>query len=202
MAATASQAQELLPAPGDIAPDTPLETPAPLQPWRIDPLRGVQFGLGLPYLEVKSEPLGVELRGGKTASTGVIINLDAVLDDFRIGYARQLYRRELPAGTQVAGKDADLLSFDGDQIWGFHGVRVRRDLYLGYGLAWQHRRIRVLQGERTLLERTESSFAAGLMADYALALPFSLQVRAFADIGSGFIEQRGAALLLTFMAGF
>ena len=35
---------------------------------------------------------------------------------------------------------------DSDQFWGFHGWRPHHSLYLGYGLGWQRRQIRLQRG--------------------------------------------------------
>ena len=200
-------ADQALPPPGeglpaDLGPERPVTTPAPLQPGRPDPRSGLAFGLGLPYADVRSERLNVRLKGGKLSQTGVLVHVEGVSDPFRFGYVRQLYRADLPAGTTLEGIALDGLSFDSDQLWVFHGFRPHHSLYAGYGLGWQRRLIRLLDRGVVLDARTESGGLGGVLVDWALGLPFSLQLRAFGDLKPGFIQARAASLQLSFIAAF
>lgn len=187
--------------PADSA-EEPLAPPAPLAPGRIDPDHGLQFGLGLPYTVVTSDALDVRLEGGTLTSTGAIVNLDAAVGPFRIGYVRQLYRRPLPEGTQYRGSPVDFLSFDSDELWAFHGFRPVYPLYLAYGLGWRHRLVRLLVDNAVQTTERESQFAAGLMVDYAVALPFTLQLRYTQDLSGTLVRQQSLALHLTYVAPF
>ena len=144
----------------------------------------------------------MRVKGGKLSQTGVLVHVEGVSDPFRFGYARQLYRADLPAGTTFEGTALDGLSFDSDQLWVFHGLRPHHSLYAGYGLGWQRRLIRLLQGGIVQDSRKESGGLGGVLVDWALGLPFSLQVRAFGDLKPGFIQARTASLQLSFIAAF
>jgi hypothetical protein len=174
----------------------------PLAGRALDPGWGLHFGLGLPVLEVRSDGLDVRLEGGKPASQGALAHVEAVWGAWRAGYARQWYRRDLPAGTVFEGAAAERLAFDSDQVWGFHGVRPAYGLYLGYGLGWQRRRVRVLGAAQPAQDRLGSSFMAGLMVDWAVGLPFVLQLRLFQDLSADVVEVRGASLQLSYIVPF
>ncbi|HKI97363.1 MAG TPA: hypothetical protein VKB51_02700 [bacterium] len=200
--AAAPVAPAPVPLPADLGPEVPVPTPTPLLPGQPDPRRGLQFGLGLPVVDLHSEKLGVHLRGGKPSQTGVMLQVDAVRDPFRLGYVRQLYRTDLPAGTTLDGQAVDALSVDSDQLWAFHGFRLWHSLYLAYGLGWQRRQIRLLEAGVAVRGLSESGFVGGLQADWAVALPFSLQLRLFGDLRPGLVELRVATLQLAFIAAF
>lgn len=162
----------------------------------------VRFGLGFPSVTVESDSLNRRLEGGKVAESGVVMNLDLLLESIRIGYVRQLYRKTLSEDVRFEGASAETLSFDSDQVWIFHGLRALDALYLGYGLGWQRRTVRVRSGGMILVEKSESGFMGGLVAEWAFSLPFSLNLRIFSDLNGGFIEQRGAALQFNYQAEF
>jgi hypothetical protein len=162
----------------------------------------VQFGLGFPYLEVESRYLDEPIQGGAPASRGVYITVQAALESFRLGYVRHLFRAPLPEGATFAGAAASELAFDSDQLWAFHGVRPLSSLYLGYGLGWQYRQVRVRRDGLTLLRRSEQGWLSGLMADWAVGLPFSLQLRLFQHLEGDLIRERGATLQLSYLAGY
>lgn len=191
-----------LPLPADLGPERPVPTPTPLGPQRIDPREGLHFGLGFPYMDIRSDALDVRVKGGKPFSSGVLLHVEGVWGAWRAGYARQLVRFALPPGTALDGTTVSTLAIDANQVWGFHGFRPHHSLYLGYGLGWQHRLLR-LRDQGTLVDtRPDSSFLAGLMADWDVALPFALQLRLFEDLGEGLVQARGASLQLAFTVEF
>ncbi|MEE8435973.1 MAG: hypothetical protein V3S64_14405, partial [bacterium] len=49
----------------ETAPDPPVEAPGSLGGADADPGRGIRFGLGFPMLEVSSDSLNQDLKGGK-----------------------------------------------------------------------------------------------------------------------------------------
>jgi hypothetical protein len=206
----AEPAPESLPAPGlpaDLGPERPVPTPPPLRPGYPDPRHGLQFGLGLPAVELRSaelrsEQMDTRVRGGKLSQTGVLVHVEYVSDPLRFGYARLLYRSPLPQDTTLDGTAVDRISLDGNQLWGWQGLRPHHSLWLGYGLGAQTRQVRVFSGDARVSSRTESSLLAGLLADWALGPPFSLQLRAFGDLQAGFVEVRAASLQLAFIAAF
>lgn len=186
----------------DMGPERPVELPPSLTAAQVDPRMGIHFGLGLPVMDVRSETLDVRVKGGAPAERGVLLHVEAVLHAFRVGYARQLFRADLPPETVLEGTAVDGLAIDSHQLWAFHGWRVHHSVYLGYGLGWQRRRIRVLSGETAARARSGSAFMAGLVADWAFRLPFALQLRAFEDLSDGFVVARGASLQLAYTVGF
>jgi hypothetical protein len=201
-AAQAPGAPEGEPLRMDLGPERPIPTPPPLRPGRPDPTAGVQFGLGFPVMDVQAEALGVQLRGGKLSETGVLMHVEVLWEPFRLGYARQLYRTDLPAGTTLDGNPVDALRFDADQLWGFHGWRPHHRLYLGYGLGLQRRVVRVQLGTTDVLADSETILLAGLLAEWAVGPPYVLQVRVFRDLQEGFLLAQGLSLQLGFTAAF
>jgi hypothetical protein len=193
-------AEEGLPA--ELGPERPVPTPEPLQPGRADPRHGLQIGLGLPVVDLRSEALALHLRGGKPSQTGVLMQVDWVSDPYRAGYARQLYRTGLPEGTALDGTAVDALSFDADQLWGFLGFRPAHSLYLGAGLGWQRRVIRLLAGAAQVSLVREQNPLAGLLADWSVGLPFSLQLRVCEDLRPGLLRVQTASLQLALTAAF
>ncbi len=94
------------------------------------------------------------------------------------------------------------LALDADQLWAFHGFRVHHTVYLGYGLGWAHRQLRLSDGGATRRTVSESGFLAGLMVDWTVGLPYGLQLRYFQDLESGLVRARAATLQLTFLVEF
>jgi hypothetical protein len=78
---------------------------------------------------------------------------------------------------------------DADQLWAFAGFRPLASLYLGIGAGAQYRLVRIRQDPARLpatvtpakttdlLAESEVTALGGLLADWVIALPFSLQVR-------------------------
>lgn len=193
------------PAPGldaDLGPERPVALPDPLTSPQLDPRQALHFGVGLPVMDVRSEQLGERLQGGAPVDRGVLMHVDAVSDPWRFGYVRQLFRANLPEGTTFAGASVDALAIDSDQLWAFHGWRVHHSVYLGYGLGWQRRRVRVLSEGYPVRTLSESTFMAGLLADWVFRAPFALELRAFGDLSEGFVETRGTSLQLSYTVGF
>ena len=129
----------------------------------------------------------------------MLLSLDAILGDFRLGYARRIYRRDLPEGVTLDGQAVDLLAFEADQLWVFHGFSPRRTLYLGYGAGLMSRRytfVRADDGDP--IQDTEALAVGGLMADYAFAPPFTLQLRLTADGGGEQVRIWAATLTLAY----
>jgi hypothetical protein len=190
---------QLPPLPAELGPERPLLTPEPLRPDSPDARSGLQFGVGLPVVDLRSEALGVHLRGG----SGALLHVEWVWDTLRLGYARQIYRADLPAGTLLGVTPVDQLAADSDQLWLFHGFRPLRRVFLGYGVGWQRRQLRLLDAAVQVDARTESGWLAGVMVDMALGLPFTVQLRAFGDVGGeGLLKMRSASAQLAFVAAF
>lgn len=166
------------------------------------PIPGLEMSVGLTVVDLRANGLGVHLKGGTPSQTGALFQVDWVGRYLRLGYARQLYRNALPVGTTLDGQTADAISYDSDQFWSFAGLRPFERLYLGVGLGWERRFVRVLQGSTALRNAAESRFMDGLLADLTLSPPFSLQLRVFQDLRPGFVKVRVGTLQLAFTAAY
>lgn len=175
----------------------PADTRAALQ--TIDLSRGLRFGLGIQQMQVASSALDIELDGKPPFADGVLISMDAILGNFRLGYARRIYRRDLPPDTTLDGQAVDFLAFESDQLWVFHGISPLRTLYLGYGAGVMSRRYTLLPADGSdAVQDTEALAVGGLMADYAFAPPFTLQLRLTADGGGRLARVWAATLTLAY----
>lgn len=166
------------------------------------PIPGLQLGAGLAVVDLKAPALGVRLKGGTPSQTGALLQLDWAGKYLRLGYARQFYRNSLPAKTTLKGNAVDAISFDADQFWGFVGMRPFQVLWVGLGLGWQRRLIRVLQSGQALRDSAESRFMEGVRIELSIGSLFSLQLRAFQDARPGFVNVRTGSLVLAFTAPF
>lgn len=191
-----AQAQDFVP-PGVDRLARPADTQGSLQ--TIDLTRGLRFGLGIQQVQVQSAALDTDLEGKPPFADGVLLSLDAILGDFRVGYARRIYRRDLPADTTLDGQVVDFLAFESDQLWVFHGFSPWRTLYLGYGAGVMSRRYTFLPADDgDPVQDTEALAVGGLMADYAIAPPFTLQLRLTADGGGKLARVWAATLSLAY----
>jgi len=181
--------------------DRPLATPPALQPGRPDPERGVQIDLGVHSLRLRADEPDVDIPPGPAFSDGALLGVELVRPTWRVAYARRLYRHELPDGAVFNGTAVDFLSMESDQAWGFYGIRPLRTLYLGAGLGVAHRRLRFsAPGSSTATAETaqETRTLVGLMADWAVFLPFSLQLRSERDTGDGLVNLDVTTFALSF----
>ena len=186
---------------------SPLRVPEVLQGTPLDPRSGFQFGLGIHRFSVEAEAPALLLEPGSPFSDGASLALEWVIGGFRLGYTRQIYRREVPAGTtfgdcKFANCDVNLLGFDADQFWVFHGFRPWLPLYFGYGVGWQWREIffRHPSNEKTV--RKEELTMGGLMIDYAFAPPFGLQLRGVREKSGKVLNAGGATIFLSYLVPF
>lgn len=190
------------PPPQGTAPAGPILAQHTASGESADPARGIRFGLGFPFLEVTSDSLNQDVAGGKFGDTGLMLNLEVLLGSFQVGYVRQIYRKSLDADVTFNASGVDTLAFDADQVWGFHVFRAGGSLTLGYGLGLQRRAVRLLLNDVAIFEKAESGALAGLMAEWAFAPPFSLNLRLFQDLSGDILRQRGVSLQLNYGAGF
>ncbi len=186
---------------------SPLRVPRVLQGRPLDPRRGFQFGVGIHRFSVEAEAPALLLEPEAPFSDGASLAMEWVIGGFRLGYTRQIFRREVPESTALAGCTfADcgvtLLGFDADQFWVFHGFRPWLPLYFGYGLGWQRREIffRHPAGGKTNLK--ENLAMAGLMIDYAFALPFAIQLRGLREESGKILAADGATVFLSYFVPF
>jgi len=196
LGAGSAAAQAFVP-PGVDRLARPADTQGALQ--TIDLSRGLRFGLGIQQMHVQSPALDTALDGKPPFADGVLLSLDAILGDFRVGYARRIYRRDLPENTTLDGQAVDFLAFESDQLWVFHGFSPLRTLYLGYGAGVMSRRYTFLPADDGApVQDTEALAVGGLMADYAFAPPFTLQLRLTADGGGKLVRVWAATLTLAY----
>jgi len=181
--------------------DRPLALPEALRGDSVDADWGVQIMVGPHAVALQFDRLGINDSARPAISEGVYVSVDAALGLWRVGYSRQFYRRKLPAGSQFDGKSANFLGIDGDQIWTALGWRPWLPLYLAAGLGAQHRLVRVKQDASTLFTDTETVAMSILLADLALAPPFSLQFRLVRDDGK-LLRMDSAMLQLAYLVPF
>ena len=204
-----------LPAFGQAAQET--ETPgsaaaggteSPAPPGREEPEEeldltwGFQFGAGFHYFTLESDALGIEFGEGNPFSDGASVALDWVLGSFRLGYLRQVYRREVTTAVSFRGQLVERLGIEADQLWFFHGLRPWRPLYLGYGVGVQQRVISLTHLDGTRAEHSETLAMAGLMLDIAFAPPVSLQIRSIREQGGKFVRITGETVFLSYFVPF
>lgn len=224
MAACLLVALLAVPGPGPLAqpaetPFTPAAEESTARPLRLpeslrDPIElrwGIQFGAGFHNVTVKSDPLDTQFGEANPFSDGGSLHVDWLLGAFRVGYLRQVYRPEIKSGLMFEGQPLERVAFESDQLWGFHGVRPWRPLYLGYGLGVQRREITLTLREITLTPDdavdskrsfSETLAMAGLVLDYAFAPPLSLQIRAVWEEGGGFFQLTGQTVFLSYVAPY
>ena len=185
---------------------SPLRLPQVLQGTPLDPRSGFQFGLGIHRFSVEAEAPALLLEPEAPFSDGTSLALEWVIGGFRLGYTRQIFRREVPEGTALADCkfeicDVNLLGFDADQFWVFHGFRPWLPLYFGYGVGWQRREIFFRHpSEKTKLK--ENLAMAGLMIDYAFALPFALQFRGLQEESGKILDAGGTTVFISYFVPF
>ena len=195
------------PAEAPIAPAAEESTVRPLllpEPLR-DPIElrwGIQFGAGFHNVTVKSGPLDTQFDEVSPFSDGGSLHVDWLLGAFRVGYLRQVYRPELTQPTTFEGQILSRVAFESDQLWGFHGVRPWRPLYLGYGLGIQRREITLTLADTSQRSFSETLAMAGLVLDFDFAPPLSLQIRAVREEGGGFFQLTGQTIFLSYVAPY
>jgi hypothetical protein len=161
--------------------DRPLAPPDILREDRVDPDSGVQIGLGPQSVALHFPKLKMDDPPTVNLAEGVVISADVLLDNVRLGYSRQFYRRSLPVGATYNGQRVTFLSVDGDQILATLGWRPWHPLFVGAVGGAEYRLIRLKSDTANVLTRTETTGIVGVMADLEIAPPFSLQVRVLRD---------------------
>lgn len=180
----------------------PLSSPAALLGYTHRPGWGFQFGLGFQRLNVDVSSPDLEYTPAPPFSDGGALALDWLYGAYRVGYQRRIYRATPPEGTTFREAAINQLGFDADQLWAFHGHRPWPALYLGYGLGYQRRAMffRYTSGDKA--ELSEYSTLAGLIVDYTVAEPFSLQARFTQESGGKKFQVAGESYFLTYLAPF
>jgi len=184
----------------DIQPTRQIVAP----PVEIELTEGVQITAGIQRVAVQSDELGIKVQDPNFLSSGGTFGVDFVWPSFRVGYSHMAYRQTLPDSAQYKNVALSLLGVDADQLWVFHGLRLGKTVFLGYGVGWQQRLISVYPKDTTLsaTEFTESGLIGGLMAEMALYPPFFFSLRLFQDQKKGLLETRGANMFLSFLVPY
>jgi hypothetical protein len=150
---------------------------------RIQPDSGVEVSAGALSMSVESHRIQFKQGPRDLLSDGAILAADLVLRDWRFSYSKILLRRPLEAGAQYLGVSVDFLGVDVDQFWGYYGFRPFHPLYVGAGLAYEYRLTRLSAAGATVVTVTENLGAAGLIVDWAISPPITLQLRVMQEDG-------------------
>jgi hypothetical protein len=188
--------------PASEPPARPIPTPEALGEARVDPRWGFQFAWGLHNLDLEVPEVGTTFEPRSLTKDGVSLTLELVLGAFRLGYLRQVFRREPSEAIIFRGDTVTLLGYESDQFWAFHGFRPWAALYLGYGLGWQRREISVQRTSEAQVAFSEDLAMAGVILDWAFTPPFSLQVRSVREEGGKFFRVSGETILLAYIVPF
>ncbi len=184
------------------AADRALLPPEILRDDRIDPDSGVQISLGPHEVALRYPKLKLNESPNAAPSEGVVISANVLFGDLRLGYSRQFYRRALPAGTQVRDKPANFLAIDSDQFWATLGWRPWYRLYLGVSAGAEYRLIRVRQDATDILTETDTLAIVGLIADFLITTPFSLQVRVTREDPSRALRLESTVVQIAYLIPF
>lgn len=139
---------------------------------------GVEIGVGALFVSLNSRVLNVQQGPGSILSDGLLITATYLAGNWRLEYAKLLLRRDLPKGT-VYGNDAvNNLAVDADQFLAIYGWRPVYPLYLGGGLGYEHRVVRI---GSTVAALTDNPLLAAAVAEWAVSPPVTLQLRAFQE---------------------
>jgi hypothetical protein len=184
------------------AADRTLSPPEFLRDAGMDPDFGVQIGLGPHAVAAHVPTLNLDDTPGAVVSEGVVISADVLLGSFRLGYSRQFYRRNLPAGTSYKGEPANFLSVDGDQFVATAGWRPWHWLYLGMIGGGVYRLIHIRQDSGSLLTKTETAAVFGVLANLQVASPFGLELRLLREAPHRIVRLDSTILQLTYFIPF
>ncbi|HEX7927416.1 MAG TPA: hypothetical protein VF678_07485 [bacterium] len=184
------------------AADRALDPPDVLRDDRIDPDHGVVIGLGPHSVSLHSPRLKIDDGPTLNPAEGVVISADVLFGNFRIGYARQFYRRSLPVGSTFAGERVTFLSVDGDQILATVGWRPWYGVYLGAIGGVEYRLIRLRNEMDNVINNTETTGVVGAVVDLQVALPFTFQLRLLRETADKIVRMDSTVLQLTYIIPF
>lgn len=184
------------------AVDRALDPPDVLKDDHINTDSGVVIGLGPHSVSLHSPRLKIDDGPTLNPSEGVVISADVLFGNFRIGYARQFYRRALPMGTTFGGERVTFLSVDGDQILGTVGWRPWYGVYLGAMAGVEYRLIRLRNDTDNVINNTETTGVVGAVMDLQIALPFALQLRLLRETADKIVRLDSTVLQLTYIIPF
>ncbi len=194
------------PAPGGFPPeiggDRPRRTPEPLREGRILPDSGVEVSAGPISVSVESHVLQFKQGPQDFFTDGAILSADVVLDNWRLAYSKLLLRRSLESGTTYQGTPVDFLGVDVDQFWAFYGWRPGHALYLGAGVAYEYRLVRLSAAGANVVTLTENLGAGALIADWAVSPPVMLQFRVLQEEGGHIVTISGTTYQLGYIVPF
>jgi hypothetical protein len=188
--------------PSDLGGDRPRVAPDPLREGRILPDSGVEVGAGALSVSVESHLLQFKQGPQDLLSDGAILSADVVLDDWRLSYSKVLLRRHLESGAFYQGNAVDFIGVDEDQFWAFYGWRPHHSLYLGAGVGYEYRLVRLSVDGAPVATLTENLGAGAVVASWAIAPPITLQFRAFQEEGGRIITVSGTTFELGYIVPF
>ena len=188
--------------PPEIGGDRPRRTPEPLREGRILTDAGVEVSAGPTSVSIESHELQFKQGPKELFSDGAILSADVVLDDWRLAYSKLLLRRTLEPGSFYRGTQVDFLGVDVDQFWAFYGWRPGHSLYLGAGVGYEYRLIRLSAAGTNVATLTENLGVAALIADWAVSPPIMLQFRLFQEEGGRLITISGTTYQLGYIVPF
>jgi hypothetical protein len=194
--------------PADIGGDRPRQVPEALREGRILPDQGVEVGVGANFVNITSSRLHVSQGPRDFLTDGALLSADVIFQNWRLEYSKLLLRRQLPSGTTFRGSSVDFLGVDVDQFWAFYGWRPVHWAYFGAGLGYEYRLLRLSNSRIAVLQQTsvatltENLGVAGLIADWAVSPPITLQFRAFQEEGGRTVTLGGTAVQLGYIVPF
>ncbi len=169
----------------------------------FNPLQGFRFGIGTQYVSAQSETLNAELTDGVPFSDGTYISFELVMGSLRLAVGRRIYRHELLDEPLLEGQAVNFVGFESNQIWSYYGISPIPSLYLGAGLGWITRRYSFTTvNEVGDIEISETLLASGVIVDYGISLPFTLQLRWTQDEPDGLFVVSGLTLGIAYHAPF
>jgi hypothetical protein len=194
------------------AVDRPLAPPDVLRDDRVNLDSGVQIGLGPHAVALHFPKLKLDDAPTLDVSEGVVISGDVLFRNLRVGYSRQFYRRALPVGSTYNGQPVNFLSVDGDQILATVGWRPAFNLFLGAMGGAEYRLIRLKEDSTdpvtkqkvsaNAFTKTETTGLAGVMAEWQVATPFSIQARILRETPGRLIRLDSTIFQLSYLIPF
>jgi hypothetical protein len=163
--------------PVEIGGDRPRGVPQRSRAYSL-PDTGIEIGVGALVVNLDSRVLNVQQGPGPFLSDGLQFTAAYLLGDWRLEYGKLLLRRDLPKRTPYGENLVTYLAVDADQFMVFYGWRPIYPLYLGGGLGYEHRVVRIMSTVATL---TDNPLLAAVLAEWAVAPPVTLQLRAFQE---------------------
>ena len=188
--------------PVEIGGDRPRDVPDSLRAGRVLPGSGMEIGVGSTFLSIESETLHLKQGPKGFLGDGAILSVDLVLETVRLGYVKMFVRRGLEAGTTYHGTAVDFLGVDADQLWAFYGWRPVSTVYLGAGVGFEYRLVRLSGAGVNITTLTETLGLGALIVDWAVSSPRTVQFRIVQEETGHLVTMSGTALQLGYIVPF